>query len=93
MSKKDLIENLTAKTTLTKAQIKQVVDETFDFIADTISNGKKFQIIGFGTFHIRKRSGRTGTNPRTGEKIRIEAKTVPVFTPGKKLNQTVNRKK
>jgi DNA-binding protein HU-beta len=93
MSKKDLIENLAAKTTLTKAQIRQVVDETFDFIADTISKGKKFQIIGFGTFQVKKRSGRTGTNPRTGEKIRIEAKTIPVFTPGNKLSQTVNGRK
>jgi DNA-binding protein HU-beta len=92
MSKKDLIENLANKTTLTKAQIRQVVDETFDFITDTISKGKKFQIIGFGTFQVKRRAGRTGTNPRTGEKIRIESKTVPVFIPGKKLNQTVNRK-
>jgi DNA-binding protein HU-beta len=93
MNKKDLVENLSDKTTLTKAQIRQVVDETFDYITQLLADGGKFQVLGFGTFQAKKRAGRIGVNPKTGEKIRIEEKIVPVFSPGKKLLQAVNNDK
>jgi len=93
MNKSQLINSISKKTTLTKTQVKQVVDETFKHITDTLSEGEKFQIIGFGSFKVKKRASRRGTNPRTGEKIRIDSKIVPVFSAGKKLLDALNKKK
>jgi DNA-binding protein HU-beta len=91
MDKKELIDEISQKTTITKTQIKQVVDETFSFITDAMSRGEKFKIIGFGSFEVVKRAPRLGVNPRTGEKISIKAKKIPVFTPGKKLLDSINK--
>lgn len=93
MTKNDLVNEISMKTTLTKTQIKQVVDETFLCISKSLARGEKFQIIGFGSFEVVKRAPRNGINPRTGEKIQISGRKVPVFTPGKKLLDSVNSKK
>jgi len=53
---------------------------------------KKVTLVGFGTFESRKRAARTGRNPQTGKQIQISAKTVPVFTPGKKFKELVGKK-
>jgi DNA-binding protein HU-beta len=93
VNKKELVDSIAQKTTLTKSQIRQVVDEAFEFITRTISKGGKVQIVGFGSFQLKKRTQRYGMNPRTGERIRIDEKDIPVFTPGKKLVSLVNDRK
>jgi DNA-binding protein HU-beta len=52
-------------------------------------DGKKVSILGFGSFEPRDRSARQGLNPKTGEKIKIEAKRVPAFTAGKMFKDRV----
>lgn len=91
MNKSDLVKILSRKTSLTKPQVKQVVDELFKSIIEALSSGDKFQIIGFGTFRIKRRPPRRGTNPRTGEKIDIDSKIVPEFLPGKKFLDALNK--
>lgn len=91
MNKKELIDKIAKKTTLTRPQIQQVIDDTFEIISQEMSEGGKVKMIGFGTFSIKKRAERIGSNPRTGEKITIEARNAPVFSPGKKLIEKVNR--
>lgn len=86
MNKSGLVNEISKKSRLTKAQVRQIVDETFEYIAYRLSKGDKFQILGFGTFSVKKRASRDGTNPQTGEKIKIDAKNLPVFTPGKKIS-------
>jgi nucleoid DNA-binding protein len=54
-------------------------------------NGSKVQLVGFGTFEVRERAGRTGRNPRTGEEIVIDAAKVPAFKAGKALKDAVNK--
>lgn len=93
MNKSELVSEIAQKTTLTKTQVKQVVEETFSFISSALSKGEKFQLIGFGSFKVEKRASRKGVNPQTGEKISIPARKVPVFSPGKKLMDSVNNNK
>ncbi|MFP4496980.1 MAG: HU family DNA-binding protein [Vulcanimicrobiota bacterium] len=93
MNKKELIDRISKAGNLTKAQSRLVVEEVFKTITHTLVKGEKFQMVGFGSFHVKKRPARKGTNPRTGERIRIEAKKVPVFSPGKTLISAVNKAK
>jgi DNA-binding protein HU-beta len=89
LNKEKLIVHVAEKTGLTKAQAKKAVEEVFDTISDFLSKGEKFQYIGFGSFSVRKRAARMGINPITKEKMKIKAKKVPYFTPGKKLAERV----
>ncbi len=92
MNKCGLVNHIAGRSTLTKSQVKHVVDEVFDVISETLSREEKFKVAGFGTFDVVHRPARNGTNPRTGEKIRIPGRSAPVFLPGKKLRNIVNNK-
>ncbi|NBW63850.1 MAG: HU family DNA-binding protein [Synechococcaceae bacterium WB4_1_0192] len=77
MNKADLVNHVSARTDLTKTDVAQVVDALIETIIDSVVEGKKVSILGFGSFEPRERSARQGLNPKTGEKIKIEAKRVP----------------
>ena len=89
MNKGDLITKVAEKTDLTKKDCEKVVHETFEAIKETLADGEKVQLIGFGTFETRKRQAREGRNPATGDVIQIPEATVPAFKPGKQLKETV----
>lgn len=87
--KKEEIINEVAKTTCTKGEAAKAVDAVLSAIKKALNKGEKVTFVGFGTFSVVKRSARTGRNPRTGKPIKIAAKKVPKFTPGKNLRETV----
>ena len=89
MNKGDLINKVAEKTDLTKKDCGKVVNETFEAIKETLADGEKVQLIGFGTFETRKRQAREGRNPATGDAIQIPETTVPAFKPGKQLKEIV----
>ena len=89
MNKADLVNVVAARTELTKTDVAQVVDALIDTIMDSVVDGKKVSILGFGSFEPRDRSARQGLNPKTGEKIKIEAKRVHAFTAGKMFKDKV----
>ena len=89
MNKADLVNLVAARTELTKTEVAQVVDTLIDTIIESVVDGKKVSILGFGSFEPRDRSARQGLNPKTGEKIKIEAKRVPAFTAGKLFKDKV----
>lgn len=89
LNKEGLISQVAEKTGLTKTQAKSAVEEVFSILSDHLAKGEKFQYIGFGMFGVKERPARTGINPATREKISIEAKKVPYFSPGKKLSEKV----
>jgi len=89
MNKADLISNIAQKSGLTKRDVESVLNGLVGEITDALSAGDKVQLIGFGTFETRKRSGRTGRNPQTGKEITIPASTVPAFKAGNKLKEAV----
>mgnify|MGYP001107266049 CR=1 FL=1 len=63
-----------------------------DVIAETLASGDKIQLVGFGSFEVRKRAARKGRNPQTKEEIKIPASKAPVFKAGKALKELVNKK-
>ena len=91
MNKTDLISNIAEKTNTTKKTTAAIVDEMFAVIANTIAEGDKVTLIGFGTFEARERAARTGKNPQTGEAVEIAACKAPAFKAGKALKDAVNK--
>lgn len=73
-----------------KADINKIVGQVFDTIAEAVANGEKVTIVGFGAFEKRERKERVGHNPKTGEKMAIPSKAVPVFSAGKNFRELVN---
>ena len=88
MNKEDVI-NEVAKTTCSKAEAGKALNAFLEAVKKALRKGDKVTLVGFGTFSVVKRSARTGTNPRTGKPLKIAAKKVPKFIPGKKLRATV----
>jgi len=81
MNKGQLIAEVAKKAGLSKKDATNAVNATIDAIKKNAKKG--VTLVGFGTFKIVKRKARTGINPQTGEKIRIGAKNVVKFKPGK----------
>ena len=92
MNKEELVQEISKKAKVTQKEAGEVLNALVDTIQKTVSKGKKVTLVGFGTFESRKRAARTGRNPQTGKEISIPAKTVPVFSAGKKFKTAVNGK-
>ena len=88
-NKQDLIAKVAETAELSKKQAALVVNTVFDTISESLSNGEKVQIIGFGSFDVRERAERKGRNPQTGKELVIPASKVPGFKAGKALKETV----
>lgn len=89
MTKKDLIILVAKKANLTNKAAREAVTSFLNGIRDSLKRGEKVVITGFGTFSIRRRAQRPGRNPKTGERITIQARKAPGFTPGKTLKKAV----
>jgi DNA-binding protein HU-beta len=89
MNKTDLVNNIAAKSGLTKKDVETVLNGFLGEVTDALSKGEKVQLIGFGTFETRNRSGRVGRNPQTGKTINIPATKIPAFKAGNKLKEAV----
>lgn len=89
MNKADLIEAVAAGNDITKTKAGEVIDSVFAEIQNSLAAGDEVTLVGFGTFGVTKRAARTGRNPKTGETIKIEAKKVPKFRPGKGLRDSL----
>jgi nucleoid DNA-binding protein len=90
MKKSDIVDSISGKIGVPKAQVQQMVDDVFDLIAEGLTKGEKIDLRGFGTFSVRDSKARTGRNPQSGEPIQIPARRVPAFKPGKELKEKVN---
>jgi DNA-binding protein HU-beta len=90
MKKADLVDAISGKIGVPKAQVQQMVDDVFEMIAEAMARGEKIDLRGFGTFSVRASAARTGRNPQTGEPIQIPARNTPGFKPGKELKERVN---
>ena len=91
MNKADLVNSVAKKTGLTKKDTEATLNAFIKSITDSLKNGEKVQLIGFGSFEVRKRAVRVGRNPQTKEEIKIPASKSPVFKSGKALKDSVNK--
>ncbi len=93
MNKVELIEALSSRANLSKADAGRAVDALFNgegVIASELRGGGRVQVTGFGTFQVRDRAARTGRDPRTGAAIQIKAAKVPAFKAGQVLKDALN---
>jgi len=91
MNKTELIDQIAAKSGLTKADAKKALDATTAALKEALVKGDKIALVGFGTFSVSERPAREGINPRSKEKITIAAKKIAKFKPGAELAEAVNK--
>jgi DNA-binding protein HU-beta len=92
MNKAEMVNAVAGKADITKAQAAAALDQVISSIASALRSGDKVTLVGFGTFSVVSRGPRTGRNPRDNKPIKIAAKKVAKFKPGKKLADDVNGK-
>ena len=89
MNREELITEISKTAKVTKKEASEVLTAIIDTVQETVKKGDKVTLIGFGTFEARRRAARTGRSPQTGKELKIAAKTVPVFSAGKKFKEAV----
>ena len=92
MNKAEMVNAVAGKADITKAQAAAALDQVISSIAAALRSGDKVTLVGFGTFSVVSRGPRTGRNPSDNKPIKIAAKKVAKFKPGKKLADDVNGK-
>ncbi len=90
MTKAELIEAVYSKVGISKKESADLVELIFDTMKDTLSNGEKIKISGFGNFVVREKRSRMGRNPQTGESMEISARRVLTFRPSQVLKNDLN---
>lgn len=90
MTKAELVEQVARNTHLTKKHAELIVNTVFDSIVESLKQGDKIELRGFGSFRVRRRGSRIGRNPKTGAKVNVPAKRIPYFKPGKELRELLN---
>ncbi|SHM42422.1 integration host factor subunit beta [Vreelandella subglaciescola] len=91
MTKSELIEQIAMrKPELSVKEVETAVRLILDDITDTLADGSRVEIRGFGSFSLHYREPRTGRNPKTGDPVELDGKYVPHFKPGKELREQVD---
>jgi len=91
MNKIELVGKLVEKTGIDKKNAEKFINSFVETVTNALAEGDKIQLIGFGTFETRERASRDARNPQTGAAVRIAAKKVPAFKPGKALKDAINK--
>lgn len=91
MTKSDLIERLSNNfINLSAKEVELAIKEILEQMANSLQDGDRIEIRGFGSFSLHYRAPRVGRNPKTGERVELSGKYVPHFKPGKELRERVN---
>ena len=89
ITKKDLVDYLSDRLHFNCYQMKELVDDFYEVMKETLEKGESLKISGFGSFEVRQKNARPGRNPKTGEEIEIGERRSAVFKPGKNLKEAV----
>ena len=90
MNKSDLVKKLfKKKDSFTEDDLEKSTNTILNFLSDTLFQGDRIEIRGFGSFALRFRKSRTGRNPKSGESVNIKNRYVPHFKPGKDFRESV----
>ena len=92
MNKAELRANMAEKAGLSKKDAEAALNAFVASVEGALKKDDKVQLVGFGSFEVRKRAARKGRNPQTKEEIKIPASKAPVFKAGKALKELVNKK-
>lgn len=90
MNKSELIEKLAERSGLNVMQAEEIVNLIYKKMRDTMVNGGRIEIRGFGSFVVKEYQAYQGRNPKTGEKISVPPKKLPFFKVGKELKERID---
>ena len=91
MTKKEIVKQIADRCKLTQLQTKEIVQQTFDAIVDTLLEVGRIELRNFGVFEVKQRKARKARNPRTGDKVDVPPKNVVTFKPGKEMEERVRK--
>lgn len=89
MTKKDIVKTIAEQIDLPQLRTKELVQRTFDALIDALVREGRIELRNFGVFQIKRREARVARNPRTGERVTVQAKSVVTFKPGKEMEARV----
>jgi len=90
MTKADLVEEVSRAIESTRKDAEAIVETVFESVIKALQADDKIEVRGFGSFRTRRRRGRIGRNPKTGEKVNVPPKRIPFFKPSKELKELIN---
>ena len=93
MTKKEMAKAIAEEMGLTQLQVQGVIRRVFDGITETLVREGRIELRNFGVFEVRQRKPRKARNPRTGERVKVPAKRVVTFKPGREMEERVGRLK
>jgi integration host factor subunit beta len=91
VTKKEIVKQISERIGLTQLKTKDIVQQTFDAIVDTLIEVGRIELRNFGVFEVKLRKARKARNPRTGERVDVEPKKVVTFKPGKEMEERVRK--
>ena len=91
MTKKEIVKQISDRIGLTQLKTKEIVQQTFDAIVETLISERRIELRNFGVFEVKERKARKARNPRTGERVDVPPKFVVTFKPGKEMEERVRR--
>ncbi len=91
MTKADIVEKIYEKVGFSKKESAELVETVYDINKNTLENGDKIKIAGFGNFVVKEKADRRGRNPQTGEEITISARKILTFKPSQVLKTSLNK--
>src|SRR5213595_3373852 len=91
VTKKEIVKQISERIGLTQLKTKDIVQQTFDAIVDTLIEVGRIELRNFGVFEVKLRKARKARNPRTGERVDVEPKKVVTFKPGKDMEERVRQ--
>lgn len=91
MNKSELVASIAEKSAMPKKNAEAALNAFMESVKESLAKGEKIQLVGFGTFEVKRREERKGRNPQTRAEITIPASNAPVFKSGKELKDAVNK--
>ena len=91
MTKKEIVKTISEAIGMTQLKTKEIVQNTFDAIVETLVEERRIELRNFGVFEVKERAARKARNPRTGERVDVPAKMVVTFKPGKEMEEKVRQ--
>jgi len=91
VTKKDIVKAISDQIGMTQLKTKEIVQQTFDAIIDTLVRERRIELRNFGVFEVKKRAARKARNPRTGTRVDVPEKFVVTFKPGKHMEERVRQ--
>jgi integration host factor subunit beta len=91
VTKKEIVKQISEKLGMTQLKTKEIVQQTFDAIHDTLVEAGRIELRNFGVFEVKMRKARKARNPRTGERVDVAPKKVVTFKPGKEMEERVRK--